>query len=290
MPHWYIGSAMKSFYLAALASVTVTLAAGNVAAQTPSQPPPSQPPSSPPPAGQVQVVPAPLAPAAAAPQNPALSAPPGAGGTVRIHLRALRDKDTARLYIRAADGFTLVCAAPCTADIPQNSELRTTLNNNDEEPHTFTVPSDAGPEVDLEVKPASLAPVIGGIILMGSGGVFVLTGLLFVALGDVTDSNSDGISSSSYSSSSYQKSQSDELKTTGYVCIVLGAAAAVGGLIWLTTRSHEPRINEAPHRSHQRAVYGRAETVFGDMALAKPRDPTTAIGPAVTPFSYSFSF
>jgi hypothetical protein len=263
---------MKAFYLAGLASLTLTLAAGNAAAETPSQPPTSPPPAT-------------VATPAATPVPAALAPPVGAGGSVRVHLRALKDKDVARLFIRRGEGYTLVCASPCTADIPANSELRTTLNNNDEEPHTFSVPSDAGPEVEIEVKPASIAPVVGGIILMGSGGVFVLTGLLFVALGDVTESTS----SSSYSSSTYSRNQSDELKTTGYVCIGLGAAAAVAGLIWLTTRSHEPRVTEKARRS--REVYGRAETLLGDVALAKPRDPATLTAPpAVMPLNLSFTF
>lgn len=247
----YIGPAMKAHYLAGLASLTLTLAAGTAAADTPSQPP----------------------------------TPTPSGGSVRVHLRALRDKDVARLYIRRGEGYEMVCASPCTSDIPANSELRTTLNNNDEEPHTFTVPTDAGAEVEIEVKPASIAPVVGGIILMSSGGVFVLTGLLFVALGDATESTS---SSSSYSSSGYSRNQSDELKTTGYVCIGLGAAAAVAGLIWLTTRSHEPRVVEKARRPRQ--AYGRAETLLGDTALAKPRDPTMVVAPAVMPLNLSFTF
>ena len=252
---------MKPFHLAGLVSVTLTLAAGNAAAQ------------------QVGAAPAP-APAVA-------PAPVGAGGSVRVHLRTINNKGTARLYIHRSDGsYTLVCASPCTADVPANSELRTTMNNNDEEPHTFVVPGDLGPEVDIQVRPASVGPLIGGIILMGSGGAFVLSGLLFVALADVTDGARTSYNSAS--TAAYNERQADELKTVGFVMIGIGVAAAVVGLVWLTTRSHEPRVEGSPHRPVE--VYGRAQTFLGDVALAKPRDATTVTAPPLTPLRLGFTF
>ncbi len=67
----------------------------------------------------------------------------------------------------------------------------------------------------------------------------------------------------------------------------LGAACAAGGLIWLLTRSHEPKVDGAPHFQ---GTYGRRETVLGDVALQKPRDPATTILPTGAPFELSFSF
>lgn len=67
--------------------------------------------------------------------------------------------------------------------------------------------------MDLEVRPASVGPLVGGIVMMGSGGAFVLSGLLLLALAD--------LSSGSHIDNS-------GTKTAGWVCIGLGAAAAVG--------------------------------------------------------------
>ncbi len=131
------------------------------------------------------------------------------------------------------------------------------------------MPSDLGSEVDLEVRPASVGPLIGSIVLMGSGGAFVLSGLLFIALSDVTNSSLTGGKPSSTNAE-----VSSTYKTTGYVCIGIGAAAAVAGFVWLLSRSHEPQVNESPYREPD--VYGRRETLLGDVAVATPRDPTTA--------------
>jgi hypothetical protein len=199
-----------------------------------------------------------------------------------VHLHTLKNKGVARLYSKRADGaFTLVCASPCTADVAVNTELRITLGNNDDEPHTFTVTGDLGSEIDLEVKPASVGPLVGGIVMMGSGGVFILSGLLFLALADLTDS----------SSSIYNKSQTDGYATIGYVFIGLGAAAAVGGLVWLVTRSQEPRVTDSPyHPDNRQKAYGRNDTLLGDMASLKPRDGTTLTPPPFTPLRLGFSF
>ncbi len=210
-------------------------------------------------------------------QPPPAASIPAAGAPVRVHLRTFRGKGTARLYIHRTDGsYTLVCASPCTADIAAHSELRVTLANNDEEPHTFEVPPDLGPEIDVEVRPASVGPLVGGIVLMGSGGALALSGALFIALSDVR-----------YPSVGGRSSTPDSYKTVGFVLLGVGAACAAGGLIWLLTRSHEPKVEGAPH-FHD--TVGRRETVLGDVAVQKPRDPTPTNLPPAAPFELTFAF
>lgn len=234
---------MKRHHLAALIALSLALASGNAAAQ------------------QAQ----PAQPAAVTPY-------------VRMHLKTFRGKGTARAFLHRTDGtYSFVCASPCTADVPANGEMRVTLANNDDEPHTFAVPGDLGPEVEIEVRPASVGPLIGSIVMMGSGGAFALCGLLLIALSDVGPHN-NGI---------YQNNNSGDLKTAGFVLIGIGGAAAVAGLIWLSTRSREPRVNDSPYRVPE--VYGRAATFLGDVAVAKPRSPTPAT-PAFAPLSYGFTF
>ena len=220
-----------------------------------------------------------LADSKALAQQPPAAPGPAAGAPVRVHLRTFRGKGTARLYIHRTDGsYGFVCASPCTADMAAHSELRVTLANNDEEPHSFEVPSDLGPEIDVEVRPASAGPLVGSIVLMGSGGGLALSGALFIALSDVRYPSG---------SSSRSSSTPESYKTVGFVLLGIGAACAAGGLIWLLTRSHEPKVDGAPHFQD---TYGRRETVLGDVAVQKPRDPTTAILPPAAPFELSFTF
>ncbi len=224
------------------------------------------------------------APAADASAQEAAAPPP-----VRVHVRTSKNKGTARLYIHRADGsYTLVCASPCTADLPGNSELRVTLANKDDEPHTFTLPTDLGSEVDLEVRPASSGPLVGSIVLLGSGGVFMLTGLAFIALSDLAHSGISGTTSSTR-----DRDLASTYKTTGFVMLGLGAAAAVAGFVWLLSRSHEPQVIDAPYREREPGIYGRRETVLGDVALGTPRDPTSLAATPSLPFmplQYGFSF
>lgn len=216
------------------------------------------------------------APPAAPPA--AASSPAAAGPPVRVHLGTYKRKGTARLFIHRADGsYAFVCESPCTADMAAHSEVRVTLANNDEEPHTFGIPADLGSEIDVEVRPASVGPLVGSIVLMGSGGALALSGALFVALSDVR-----------YPSTNGGTSTRDSYKTVGFVLIGLGAATAVGGLIWLLSRSHEPKVEGAPHRAPD--VYGRRDTLLGDVALQKPRDATTTALPSLAPFELSFTF
>ncbi len=222
------------------------------------------------------------APPASAQEQPATAPAPTAGG-VRLHVRTLKNKGTARVYIHRADGsYTLVCPSPCTADVPPNSELRVTLGAHEDEPHTFVVPADLGPEVDLEVRPPSVGPLIGSVVLLGSGGGLVLSGLLFIALSDV---HYGQVSSSTTQTS---RDISSTYKTTGYVMIGIGAAAAVAGFVWFLSRSHEPQVLDSPHREPD--VYGRRDTLLGDVALGKPRDATNLAPAPFTPLQYGFSF
>jgi len=225
-------------------------------------------------------------PPAAQQPAPAAQQPLPAAAPVRVHLRTLKNKSTASLYIHRADGsYTLVCASPCTADVPGNSELRVTLGNNDEEPHTFVLPSDLGPEVELEVRPASVGPLIGSIVLIGSGGAFVLSGLIFIALSDVANSSLTGAGARTTSTNA---DLSSTYKTTGYVMIGIGAAAAIAGFVWLVSRSHEPQVRDTPLRGPD--SYGRRETLLGDVAAAKPRDATTLVPAPFAPLQYGFTF
>lgn len=225
--------------------------------------------------------------AQSAPATPSVAeqaaAPPTPVGIpmVRIHVRSYRDHGTARVYVHRTDGtYTLACTAPCTYDVPANAEMRATFSGKEDDSHSFIVPGDKGPEVDIEVRPPSAGPLVGSIVLMAAGGSFLLSGLLFVALADVSGTGRAGVGGGT-------NVDSDDWRTIGFVMLGVGAAAAAGGLVWLATRSKEPRVIDFPHAN---MTYGRTETVLGDVALGKPRDATTLVPAPSTPLRLGFTF
>lgn len=234
------------------------------------------PPPGPPPAG---VAPA---PAAQPEQAPVTAQAPLTPGSIRIYFHTYRDKGSARVYSRQADGrYGFVCATPCTADIPANTPMRVTYNDKEEDPKDFDSGTHVGEEMAVEVKGPSAGPVIGGSIMMGVGGAAIISGVIVVAIADDLKSSIFG---------------DDYYKTVGYVTIGLGVGLAIAGVIWFATRSQEPRIEAYPYGSHRpddrerRRRRSRAETFLEDQALAKPRDPLAPITPAATPVSWGFAF
>ena len=92
-----------------------------------------------------------------APADAPATAVPAPPAVVRVHIRTYRDKANARVYSKHPDNsWRVVCVAPCTADATVGTELRVTMGSNEDEPHTYVVPGDLGPEMDLEVRPASV--------------------------------------------------------------------------------------------------------------------------------------
>lgn len=236
---------MKRALASALVLASVALTAGRASAQETTE--------------AVQVVPAPVA-------TPAR--------VVRLHFRTYRDRQHAQVYAhRPDDSWAVVCDVPCTIDSPVGTELRVTIGGYDDEPHGFTVPGDVGPEMDVEVKPASVGPLVGGIVMMGAGGAVAVVGLLCIAVAN-SASNVHG---------------ADDLQTFGIVVTGIGAVSAGAGLLWLSTRSHEPRTTEKQHRPGSR-VYGRNETLLGDIASARPRGPASVIAAPATPLRLGFTF
>lgn len=204
--------------------------------------------------------------------TPTTGAP--AAGMVRMRFRTYRDRGRARVFVRTVSGaYVFVCAAPCTADLPPGAELRTTLGDEDEDPRDFAVPNDYGPDVDVEVKPASKGALVGGIIMTSIGGVFLLIGtVLMAAASDARSSPGERA-----------------LVTGGVVCLVLGAGLAIPGILLITNRSREPRVRTDPHRrGHE---YSRDDTLLMDVAEARRIQPTTGLVPvAITPLRLGFAF
>lgn len=270
---------MKLERLASVAVVTGCLALARPASAQ-SADPPALPPAAP---AQVTEAP-PAAPAADTQPAPQSAAP--APGRVRLHVRTLREKTphTARVFIKGpGDTYSLVCATPCSAEVPAGAEMRVTFDDHDDEPHTFVLRPQLGSEVEIEVRPASKAPLIGGIVMMGSGGLLALAGALYVALADdLGKPKGNGF---------FQVDTSDSYRKAGYIVIGIGAAVSTVGLIWFLTRSHEPRLVETPLRAPSRPqAYGRSETLASDVASGKRRDEASLAPAPITPMQWGFTF
>lgn len=254
--------------VAVVSGVSFALLAGTAGVARAQMPPPS-----PPPAG---VAPAPEA-------QPATAQPPTPPGMVRLYFHTYRDKGSARVYSRQADGrYGFVCATPCTADVPANTPLRVTYNDKEEDPKDFDSGSHIGEEMAVEIKGPSAGPVIGGSIMMGVGTVAIISGIIVVAAADDLGKGSAILDDGYY-------------RTLGYITIGIGVGVAVAGIIWFATRSSEPRIDAYPYGSHhpddrdRRRRRSKTETFLEDAAMAKPRDPL-AVPAAAAPLSWSFAF
>lgn len=233
-----------------LAGAALVFGAGTASAQEPLSPPPAQP-------GQV------------APSSPMTAT---RGSTVRVHVHAYKDR-AAQLATRPGPdaAWTPVCDVPCTVILPTANEYQVTLGESEQ--HLFGLSPDAGREVDLEVRPASKGQLAGGIVMTSLGGVTALVGVMLLALQSAMDS----------AVSSGGSSGSDEVGVAGWGCLGVGSAVAIGGIVLITSRSTEPRVNQSPYGA--RAAGNRA--LFEDAASNRRRElPATPSAP----FGVSFAF
>ena len=222
--------------------------------------------------------------------------PPSVARTVRIHARSKENKQRVRVETSVIGGERqLLCsseaptfpprqrgarrrpfASPswgdCVADVPPGSQLRISLGES-EESHLFEVPDAPGSEMNLTVLNADrTAEKAGGIALIVIGSVGVALGSLVLAFSAPPGLLHD-----------------DDLATQSAFVLILGAAFAAGGIAVLATGSREPHVESAA-TDRAAARYGRKDTVNGDVASARSREPSTTAPAAVTPLSYGFTF
>lgn len=242
-------------------------------APAPAQPAPYGPPAQPAP----YVAPAP-APYATAPAQPAPYAP--VPGGVRVHFKTPRDRGVAKIYLRRGEGFVGVCTTPCTADLHPGAQIRVVLDDHDDEPHDFALGSELddarpGREVEATISRGGRGALAGGIVMTAIGGLGALVGLVLVAVGSATNS-SDG----------------DDLRTAGYVTLLVGGGLTVGGIVLIANRSAEPRVKVGEPRGRRagdspRTTASRASLAADDAAPTRPTAPVPA---AQAPLTWTFSF
>lgn len=260
--------ARRSTQALAVALAVVFAARAVRADGTPTTPPPA--PSSGTPTTGTPTTGTPTTPPPVVEVRPA--APPPAPGMVHLRLRAYRPRDVARLYVeQGPDRWALKCTSPCAVDLPPGALLRVTLNDEYDEPHDFSLQTEAGRDVELEVKPASKGAVAGGIVMVSLGGLTAIVGLVLFAIGG---------------SSTTTSSDRGGLRTAGGVCLALGGGLTVGGILLMANRSHEPRVKQE-NFDHDPSADRPTRAAFLDDA-ARPSPPLPAV--IGTPLGFDVTF
>jgi hypothetical protein len=206
---------------------------------------------------------------AAAQQPPPPAAPPPAAaaprtpGTVRVNVRAYRNRGLVRLYTAktSAHPKAFICEAPCMADVYPGTPLHVTFGDSDDG-HDLLLEGKPGTDVDLEVRAASKGPLAGGIVLTIVGGLTALIGLVLVgvAAGDRGD---------------------EDLMSPGLITLAVGGGLTVAGIFLIAGRSSEPRVRELAQQQSRRALFR------SDLATLHGSSPA---GAAFAPLSWGIAF
>ena len=154
------------------------------------------------------------------------STPPA--DSVRVHFSSPGNKTKAILWAkRPGDAeYSVVCNAPCTADIPKSTPLRTTILGHEDEPTDFTLNGDLGRDIDITTRRGGRGALAGGIVMVGVGGVTALVGLVLTAisLADIPEQSS--------------------FRTAGFITLGVGAGLTIGGISLISGRTWEPVVKQ----------------------------------------------
>jgi hypothetical protein len=193
--------------------------------------------------------------------------PQGAPSIVRANFRA--GKLQATIYDRNTG--RMVCATPCTADIPVGNPLRVVLAGGEEEPHDFVVTGENGPQVDVEIKRGGKGALAGGIVMISIGGAAAVVGLVFLLV------------SAAVEDSSIFRDEAEDYRLAGIVTLVAGLGLTAGGIVLLGSRSYE-----ASTRQKETPAYGSRSELFRADKAAGSRDPMML--PAAQQLGWTFAF
>jgi hypothetical protein len=212
-------------------------------------------------AGLSQAAPAPAAQPSQPGQITVLQEP--AGSMVRVHFSTPRNSLEAKLWARRGSdsNYTLVCAAPCKADVPAGTPLRATITDHEDEPYDFILSNDMGREVDIVARRGGRGALAGGIVMTSIGGLVMIIG---IALTAISFADSTLIDESAF-------------RTAGLICLGLGGGLTVGGVVLISGRSYEPVVKQDSWETRRGAVETRS---WASVPLPS----------ATTPFSLSVTF
>jgi hypothetical protein len=143
---------------------------------------------------------------------------------VQLHVHA-RTHDPGQFVARdPVAGWVRACDLPCSTEVVVDRELGVRLGDERSPVRSFQIGRELGPDVDVEVRRPSRAPIIGGISMVSSGSLLAIAGLVMRA-----NVKKDHV-----------LWQLDRDMATGTA--IFGAAVLVSGVLWLATHSSEPRV------------------------------------------------
>jgi hypothetical protein len=152
---------------------------------------------------------------------------------VRVHFSTPRNSVQARLWAKRGDDpqYSLVCAAPCKADIPAGTSLRIALTDHEDEPYDFVLSNDMGREIEIVARRGGRGSLAGGIVMTSIGGLGTLVGLVLtlISFADLQDTQA--------------------LRTAGLISLGVGAGLTVGGITMITGRTYEPVVRQTPYEN-----------------------------------------
>lgn len=201
----------------------------------------------------------------AAPTTAAPSLP-----TVHVAFKA-GTSPPARVYVRGPSGYTLLCTAPCKADLAVGTELRIAYADHEDEPVDAVVSDDDGSHVRVDIRRGGRGALAGGIVMISLGGTSALTGLILALAGQGLDN--------------------DRLTTAGAIAGVAGVATFLGGMFLVVDRTWEPTVRQRPDAG--RRADAKQDTAASDLAvMRRPRElaDTSGLPTPTMPFVLRLAF
>jgi hypothetical protein len=164
------------------------------------------------------------------PPLPAPAAAPRAAEpsvTVWVHIEGA---DGARLEMgRAGDGtWETACEGPCNVQLPLSAEYRIAGENGLRQSSSFHLPGQAGDHVIITLSGGSKAWLVTGIVVTSVGGLGMLVGSLVALAGSLSGGFFGCIGGNCGPPSN---SNGDSVAAAGWATALVGAAAAVGGIV-----------------------------------------------------------
>jgi hypothetical protein len=178
--------------------------------------------------------------------------------------------DPVTLERNTTNGWQFACSSPCDRNLSLDYEYRL-VGSGIRTTGVFHLQARPGDRIELQVNPSSRGAFVGGIILVSTGPVVMLVGLV-VLLVAATESIADTCFSTTSSVCSNQH-DSGSGGTVGALLLVGGAAMIIGGIVMIASNAHSGVAQQPLERAQPpRDAWLRLPTWHEDsMAVAAPK-------------------